>query len=339
MKTISFLQILVIIFFLFLKINSVFCEDNEQKPVNKERNYSFSFGASVGLISGLAQEYVYVSNQKDNLLSELLWDLKPVFYLGLNIDFCRSDLLEKTGFFSSLSFKAGIPYDSGVIENRDWMNNSNRNELTHFSSHTNKTKEYFQTDVVIGVSIPVLKSFYLIPFISGSWMHFSFSGRNGNGNYIWYDPPEVSYQGQEVIRYKQDWLLIAAGLSIGTNILSPFAINISFQISPFTYCIARDDHLSVWIPEFKYNNITYPAGWTNPRTYYDYTSFGLFIEPKANISLTWKSLKFSLEYSYRFIDRTIGASFKDEGNGIVKNDFAGAGISFMDFKFLFSIKI
>jgi len=339
MKNITVLSILVTIFLLLIKPNTAFCDNNEIELSGKERNYSFSFGAGAGLIYGMSQEFVYISNNKDNLLSELLWDLKSVFYLGLNFDFCRSDLTEKTGFYSSLSFKAGIPGDTGVIENRDWMNNRNRNELTHFSSHTNKTKEFFQADAVIGISIPVLKSFFMIPFISGSWMHFSFSGSNGNGNYIWYDPPAISYQGQEVIRYKQDWFLIAAGLTIGTNILSPFSINLSFQISPFTYCIAKDDHLSVWTPEFKYNYITYPAGWTNPRTYYDYTSFGLFIEPKANISLIWKSLKFSFEYSYRFIDRTIGQSFINTGNLTEKNDYAGAGISFMDLRFLLNIKI
>jgi outer membrane protease len=350
MKNIAFLSSLVIILFIFSAINPVNCEAND--------NYQFSIGTFFGIVYGQAFELVYPNPEitKGELLSELRWDMKPVYYLGLNLDFGRINKMTSVGFYTSIAFKAGIPGDSGVHENRDWMSTENSN-LTHFSSHTNRTRELFWLDALAGVSIPVKSYFYIKPFISGSWMHFAYSGMNGRGIYArkevcsvyctlphqsgsscpgrgppdftkyhpidsadfpYYNYPDgYSFTG-EVIRYQQDWLLIAAGISIGTNFFYPFVFNFSFQISPFTYCAARDDHL------------------TRNVTFLDFTGWGLFYEPKGKISFYIKNIDFSLEGAYRIIGRTTGPSYNDDGTpGIFRSGgLAGAALSLIDIRFL-----
>ena len=344
---------------MFILVIMFFSAYGEEQTINK--NYCLSLGTQFGFVHGRAFELVYSlpGETKGELLSELIWEMKPVFFYGFTLDFRKADLLSSPGFMASISFKSGIPKDSGNIENYDWMSNTNSN-LTHYSIHPNKTQELYIFDALLGASIPVKSLFYINPFISGSWMHFSFSGRDGllkyarpvacsqycqmsnhalgcqwNGDpFTTYYPIDLNpfyypYNNTEVIRYKQDWLLIAAGFTIGTNIFSPFSFNLSFQISPFTYCTAVDTHL-------KRNP---------PRTFFDYPRMGLFLEPGTSVSFTYKSLELTLEAAYRYIGKAKGDSYyRDDGfiQHYKSTNKTGAGLSVFNtsllVKVLFELK-
>lgn len=318
MKNIAVLTVLFIIIFTLSAINPVYSQNNEQNG-----KYTFSLGTGFGAVYGQALELVYPvpGETKGELLSELIWDMKPVFYAGVYADFGLTDIMSKIGFFSSLSFKAGIPGESGIMEDRDWMSTQN-NALTHYSCHTNRTLNFFWLDLALGGTFPV-KSFYIKPFISGSWMQFAFTGSGGfykYANYIShgiYEPIEDSSEkplSGDLISYRQDWLILAAGLSVGSNILYPFLFEFSFQITPLNYCAAVDNHLY------------------DDKNYYDYTRFGLFIEPRGNISLTTEKVKFSLEAAYRNISPAKGDSYIN--NTYLSPNKAGAGLSIMDYQFI-----
>jgi outer membrane protease len=317
MKNITALTVLVIIIYSFFAVNPAYSED--------ERKYNFSVGGQTGFVYGRAVEIVYPKHgiDKAELYSELLWDMKPVFYLGAQLDFNRTVLMEAPGFFSSLSFKGGIPANSGNMEDRDWRSNDN-SDLTDFSTHKNKTLAFLWLDAAIGVSLPIKSFLYIKPFISFSWMYFSFSGRDGYGERL--NIGYVSWSG-EVTRYKQQWLLIGGGLSAGTKILHPFTFEISFQISPLTNCAAIDEHLS----EGKVYD-----------EYHDFTSMGLFLEPACVISYSINRFEFSLVLSYRYIGRTSGNSYKkninDKDFKLIENK-AGAGLSTFDTRLLFKINL
>ena len=290
----------------------------------RERSYGFSFGTQFGFVHGQSLEFVYPTDTKGELLSELRWDMKPVFYYGAEASFGLTDTMRRVGFFSSVSYKIGVSADSGIMEDRDWMSVENAG-LTHFSSHTNKTREFYWLDVLIGVSIPVKSYFYIMPFISGSWMHFSFTGRDGYGKYPW---GSESFEGEEVISYKQDWFLVAAGFSIGTKLLSPFSFELSFQISPLTYCSSMDEHL----PIIKNPTLT---------TYLEFTDLGLFLEPRGGFSFSMERIELSFEFAYRYTGRTSGESYEKVNDGDYLNspNEAGAGLSFIDTRFLVRLRI
>ena len=307
MKNIAVLSVLVII----LSVNSY-----------AEKNYCFSLGPQLGLVFGQALEIVYPlpKDTKNDLYSELIWDMKPVFYCGIQAEFGRSDPMKAAGFFSSLSFKAGIPADSGVMEDRDWLSPSN-SDLTRFSSHTNKTDVFIQMDAACGVSLPTNNNLVKL-FISGSWMRFSFTGRDGYGIYNDQSHKEQDFSGETVISYQQDWLLLAAGFSAGTN-LYPFSFNVSFQISPFTYCAAIDNHLKRYT------------------IFRDFTGLGLYIEPSFNMSFVVRQAELSLGLNYRNIGRTKGESYINENNAGFNHDShkVGAGLSMLDSRFMVSIRL
>jgi len=334
MKNITALAFLVIINCAFIINNSLFGQEagkdhfafSTGTPVKKNR-YTFSVSPQAGIVYGQAFEYVYPlqGQTKAKLLSELKWDMKPVFYTGLQLDFEPSDTMRGIGFFSSMSFKIGIPKDSGIMEDRDWQSAGN-NTLTNFSSHTNRTNNFYILDAALGVSLPIKSIICIKPFISGSWTHFSFSGRDGYYEYVDFYPPKGSFSG-DVIKYKQDWFLAAAGLSVATNIFYPFTVDLSFQISPLTYCIALDEHLKT------------------KTIYNDYTSMGLFFEPKLNFAFNMRRIALSLNAAYRRIGKTSGITYENEktSDGYNKKSInqnkSGAGLSILDVRFLVKIII
>jgi outer membrane protease len=312
----------------FIFNNSLFSQEAEKdyyasaaaNQPEKSR-YIFSVSPLAGIIYGQAFEYVYPipGQTKAELLSELKWDMKPVFYAGLQLDFEPADIMRSLGFFSSISFKAGLPKDSGVMEDRDWQSAGN-SSLTNFSSHTNRTNSFYILDAALGISLPVKSIICIKPFLSGSWMHFSFTGRDGYYEYV--NPPNKGLLSGNVINYKQDWLLVAAGFEIETNVFSPLTINLSFQISPFTYCNALDEHIRA--KDF----------------YNDITSMGLFFEPKLNLVYNMKRIDLMLDVAYRRIGRTNGKSYKKENkNYEIIDNKAGAGLSLLDARFLVKINL
>ena len=311
MKNITVLKVLVIIIISFSLCYTAHCQETGK------RNYGFSFGTQFGFIHGKALEYVYnPPGYERELLSELIWEIKPVFYYGLTFDFSRIDPMSRPGFFASASFKAGVPADSGVMEDRDWMSASD--DFTHFSSSTNKTREFLWLDAAVGASIPVKSYFYFKPFINGSWTLFSFAARDGYGIYPW---GTESFEGEEVCNYQQNWFLIAAGISIVTTVLSPFSFDVSFQISPLTYCQAVDEH-----PK-------------RDTTFMDYSGLGLFLEPAGRFSFSAEQLELSLEAAWRYIGRTRGESFLSSDGYFYKNGEAGAGLSFIDTRLIVKLRI
>jgi len=332
MKNITALAFLVIINCAFVNNNLLYSQEagkyaSSAAPKEKKSRYKFSISPQTGIVYGQAFEYVYpVQGQtKAELLSELKWDMKPVFYAGLQLDFEPADIMRSFGFFSSLSFKAGLPKDSGKMEDRDWMSPVS-GELTNFSRHTNRTNSFYILDIVAGVSLPVKSIICVKPFLSGSWMHFSFTGRNGYYEYKYDNPPKGLFSGK-VINYKQDWLLAAVGLAIETKAFYPFSANLSFQISPFTYCNALDEHIMTrtGIPTF----------------YNDITNMGLFFEPKLNLAFNMKRVDLTLDVAYRRIGKTKGKTYKNEGNSgyyLISNK-AGEGLSLFDARFLVKINL
>jgi outer membrane protease len=325
MKNIAVLSVLVII----LSVNSYADESvvptaevPSAEGTSAERNYCFSLGPQFGFVFGQALEIVYPlpGDTKNDIYSELIWDMKPVFYYGIQAEFSRIDPMKAPGFFSSLSFKAGIPADSGVMEDRDWLTPAN-NDLTRFSRHTNKTDIFIQLDAAIGASFPANNNLLKL-FIGGSWMRFAFTGRDGYGIYNDVNPKEQNFSGDTVISYQQDWLLLIMGFSAGTN-LYPFSFNVSFQISPLTYCAAIDNHIK------------------RKTIFRDFTGLGFFIEPSFNMSFAVKPVELTLGLNYRYIGKTKGKSYINANNlGFdLDSHNVGAGLSMLDSRFLVSFRL
>jgi len=315
MKNITVLSVLVIML-LFSAADTANCEE----AAGKEKNYSFSFGPAAGFLYGRSFEYVYPTIEPAELYSELIWDIKPVFYLGGQFDFETAIFKNGIGFFASLGFKAGFPAESGYMEDRDWTS-AYSPHLTNYSKSTNYTNELYFIDFSAGVSIPIKKSFYLKPMLAFSWMHFSFEGKNGYKTYESDNWEEIPLYGT-LITYKQDWLLCGPGIAIGAYFGSFFHLEFSFKYTPFTYCAAVDHHFKTFT------------------IYMDYSSWGHYFEPALNAAFYFSIIELSLEVSYRGITKTKGrsyANFNNTGYYLSPNE-AGAALSLLDTRLTVKVK-
>jgi len=322
---ITFFSVFVIIFC---------CAPVVQAQVNK--NYSFSLCPQFGLFYGQVEEIVYPSSDtKADLLSQLLWDMKPVNYYGLLMEFSPVRPMGRWGFFSGLSMKFGIPGPSGVMEDRDWMSVENA-DLTNFSSHDNITREILFLDFSAGFSFPFLNILLVKTFFNLSLMHFRFNGENGHaiyaraqggGKYAPIDdaPIEKSFSGLgKVIDYRQEWFYAAPGVSLGLGYKDFFLAEISFMISPLVLCTGLDEHLL-----------------TNTQ-FRDNMMGGLMLEPGFRFSLdTGKWLGITADISWRYISGTKGLSYnrKTDTENYSQVGEAGAGLSMLNTAFLLKVRL
>jgi hypothetical protein len=290
MKSIAALAVFVIIV-------SGFSYAEEQKS-----SYAFSVSAEAGILYGTSYEIVYDSSSSQRYLSELQWNIKPLFFAGLSAELGPRNPLDKFSFFAGLEIKAGLPGKTGVMEDRDWLYPVTVPEsLTHFSSHETKTKAAFLADLAGGVSFPLGKTAALKLSLNVSYMYFKHEAWNGYtqygpnstnaASYVPWQPdwPKSDIPGL-VADYTQHWFIVspAAALVVPGKRVS---FSVSIAASPAVVCIAFDNH-------FRAN----PPFLTHERMF-----GGIFLEPEGNFFFAFSdSFGIGLSASYRYIDGTRG---------------------------------
>jgi outer membrane protease len=295
--------------------------------------YTFSTSASVGFLYGQSEEIVYKNNAGD-YLSQLLWDMKPLFYYGYALNFERSKPLRRAGFFTNLSVKYGAPSGTGVMEDRDWQDKRDH-RLTHFSTHDNFTKTMLLFDVKAGCSFPVfhtvaLKVYGLLSFMDFSWESFDGYTQYASGSNGQYDEwnaslPKSYYEGQ-IIGYDQRWAVFGAGFSL-TLPVGFVDIGLAFDISPFIWGMSIDKH---WLRSLQFN---------------DYLIGGIFLEPRLFVDFSFgRHVALALSVSWRLLINAAGdtytyGKFQDISYlESVSFNSGGAGLSVLDAGLSISIK-
>lgn len=323
MKTITAFTVLVIIASFLSPTPPVFGQSPEAP-----RRFSISAAPLLGMIYGQSEEIVYSETSrkpyKAPKMSQLLWDMKPLWYYGVRVGFAYQ--VADWGLFSDLEIKAGIPALTGRMEDRDWLSVRN-SDLTHFSVHDNETKELWRFAGALGVFVPIQSRYRFKVSANVSFTHISFTGKNGYGIYarenpagsgvydsIETNPDRIPFSG-EVIKYSQDWVVVAPALSLEASLFGPFSGELSLEISPLVWCTDLDEHLTTRVQ------------------YRDNTRWGLLVEPRGKLAFNpSERLELSMEAGYRFISGTRGESY---AAGMGSDDFkfageAGTGLSVLD---------
>jgi outer membrane protease len=162
-------------------------------------------------------------------------------------------------------------------------------------------------------------------------MRLSWSGRDGFIQYPPFDffedyppwdaslPKDSEGLTGEVIRYTQNWFILAPGFSLKWRITNAFSLLGNFNFTPLIFCSARDDHVK--------RNLTF----------HDYLSFGHYYKASGELFFSpVKKLDLSFRLSYTYITRTRGVTYVDSVR-LMEN--AGAGLSAMDLRLAARIHI
>ena len=312
----------IITFFALLVIIGIGALPAQEKNNWFTDNYSFSLSTGIGLLYGTSYEIVYKDAYKDDYLSELQWDIKPVYYGVINFDLGQKNPSEGFGFFGGIELEIALPMKTGEMEDRDWKSDVNPpGSLTHFSSHNNHTIAAISAGLNTGVSLPVWK-FILRFYLNFDYLFFKWEAKDGytqygknNTEYGPYTPwnPDFSKSPSPGlgISYTQHWFLLNTGIGAAIP-LGRFTLAFDFFIGP-SICVSIDIHHK------------------RDLKFIDYLYKGISIEPKLTGSFSFNDhFSISLSASYRYIGETRGNTETiNESSGIIYNT-AGASLKIFD---------
>jgi outer membrane protease len=243
----------------------------------------FNVTPKAGLIYGEATETIYARSTGRQKLSELVWEMRPLFYAGMEADFAMRKAGWKAGLFARASFKAGIPAHSGSMRDSDWMTQQTVNGrtvstavdyLNYYSVHNNRTRAAFLADAEAGVSWRVGESGLFRLSLRYSMMYHKWAASGGSLLY-----PTGHSQDLEgvVCVYLQERHIFSPVVAFSGNLYRAFSLEASLAATPFVFSMSVDDHI-----------IRDPALY-----FYGNQYFGLFVEP--SLRLSWKpTRRFSL---------------------------------------------
>jgi outer membrane protease len=284
-------------------------------PVFAESGYEFSIAPSIGMLYGQAKEIVYKDSASSDFLSELQWNIKPLFYAGLAADIGPVNNFAQHGFVGNLLFKMGIPQKTGIMEDRDWEDCYwlPSGTLSKYSRHDNFSARAITADISSGYSFPFLNFIALGINLDFSYMHFYWIARDGYYQYLnpgqtWADEiPKVNVEGR-VLAYTQNWFILSPGVFIKFRLDSYFSFNGNFNYSPLIYCADRDDHM-----------------YGIKRTFLDYLYYGHYIKGSGGITFSpLDYLDLTLLLSYSSITDSRGDTYI---NSVKYSGIAGGGYS------------
>jgi outer membrane protease len=286
--------------------------------------YRISLAATVGALIGQAEEIVYKYADRDDKLSQLLWDLKPMVYAGSALSFARSDPLAGPGVMVDMSVKFGLPLQTGTMEDRDWYDEDledrypsnpkyqlDNPDLKCFSTHDAFLEEgALLFDFAGGLTIPIKSAVAVKALFAVSYMYFSWAGKDGYGKYMITDWKRWPYNGT-IITYKQAWLIFSPGIGLFWPFHRVLSLDFHFFISPLIYAGAEDNHI---------------AG----NLFNDYMRGDLYLEPSLDIAFAPNRF-FSLivHGSWRHIVGTRGDT-SINGSPVLRKNESGAGFSAFD---------
>jgi hypothetical protein len=208
-----------------------------------------------GVRYGTLGEYVYTPDTNGDYakLSELDWDMKPLWYYGGKISFGWRNI-SISGYAEGF-----IPAGAGTMYDSDWQNitiNSDADTKTNYSISKNTLISSYK------LGADASYTFYLDKYVSVQaiaaidYMYTNMEARNGYGwyadNHILGSSVGYSYDsGKAVycpsgtlsgIDYTREDMLTWIGV---TNIITPFRQftgTLSFFVSPYTYIQSTDHH-------------------------------------------------------------------------------------------------
>ena len=290
----------LLVIFLLLVCFSASAEDAAGEADEKSAHL-FSVGFSLGLLSGTSEEIVYRSSSANSYLSQLVWRLNPLFYAGVDAGYSWQSQADPesvfgkifSGFFVDASFKYGLPGDTGLMEDKDWLRQPTW-AISHYSIHNNNTETALLAGFDIGKSFKLYNEFRLGVFLSYNLMYYSFIARGGTFLYPEIDGGHYSDSGSDnVVTYRQLWQILSPGVSFYGVFNSYFNVEIFLKATPLITASSFDEHLSRTLQIIN-----------------DPMYFGLYIEPGLVFSFMLPGSKFMLSFSlnYRNISGTRGDS-------------------------------
>ena len=304
--------------------------------------YAFTLSPLFGMFYGKGEEMLYKYSTGDQFASQLLWDMKPLFYTGLSAEFGLQDPFSGNGFTAIGSIKFALPMKTGIMEDRDWNYRDNDN-LTNYSKHNSFTRNAIFGDLKAGYSWKLRDDLTLGARGEFSFMYLSWTAEDGYYQYLniyipgqtWNSSIPKEYLHGPVIQYNQVWAIVAPCIFSKWRINDLFSAEGFFSYSPLIYGTDQDDHL---VPSYYYNEVLMIYERYEGTRFYGQYFGGHYINGGAKFIYSLKNFELSLDLSYRYIAGLRGMSYYQDiylmtnaSNPVIRNVHEGGmGYSALD---------
>ena len=274
----------------------------------------FFIAPYTGLMFGKLGEYLYEPHNDDYIVSELIWEEKPIYLLGFDLGIY--------GYKSTLTLtnEFGLPNSIGHMFDKDFS----RDLCYNYTINENNSRFYYKTTLMYINDIYTKNTFTISPTFSLSFTYNEMYSQNGYGWYgdtintklsdkVSYDNPNAIFYGIGKISGVDLSILNFStflGISFSYNI-NLFKFSINTMISPFSYLNYTDIHR---------DDFSYKRGYSKERITYSefYSTFGeLYTHFESKIYFNSK-FSFNILIAYKKIytdkDKTYLKGYYDEIN-------------------------
>ena len=297
-----------------------------------------------GISYGEAREFVY---WKDQVLSQLVWDLKPAASMGL-----QSSIGWIGGLQLNADISACLPLESGHMTDSDFLNVEINGSAakTQFSEHNAFINYAYDFSCSAGwrfilpFSLPGgARNVSVEPNLGFRYMLWKWKSKDGylqhpdepnypsqtDGSYTEWteDTEKVTVYGTPII-YQQQYYIPSAGFGINVPIGLNWMLSFCFTGSFYVYCNAIDNHFlgTVYTGYWDYRDA--PLS----KDYYDFTSGGYMVDPGVSITRNiTESLSVFLDADWSYIWNLRGYTEVQSSTGgavSVYSEENGGGASF-----------
>ncbi len=249
--------VLLNIFLLLSSLSSYAFHTISAQTINPDDKSPIKTAISVqtGLMNGLAKELVYSKAVK---ISELDWDLKPLYFTGFSFNTIFFDkLFLNTGAWMALNENAGRMTDHDYSE---------KGELINYSRHQCVFQKAVNYDVNSGYKFTINERFSLSGLVGFNYYILKMNARNGYFQYPIGTASQPFYGTG--IALEQSYYVPYVGLGVVINTFNQMFFTRLFSIySKLVYCSEKDYHFRRQIDIFssmkygQYISVIAEQGW------------------------------------------------------------------------------
>lgn len=197
---------------------------------------------SIGVvnINTTSNEYVYADGTYDRKISELIWK-----NTNANLfDIAVSDSITKS-MFIDIKFQYLLNQSDSVMDDFDWLDDSNPTKWSDHSNHTNtKMTDFYILDLSFGEKFHMTKLFDTIISVGYMRSYKRFKAYGGTYTYSQRGTTNRNITGSFSglgLTYSEEFNSFYVGLQIMKK-LSIVDLSIDIKYSPFTYAQNSDTH-------------------------------------------------------------------------------------------------
>jgi len=201
-------------------------------------DFSLSLESYTGIISGLAQEYVF---EGDKQISRLEWEEKHTPYTNAALKF------NWNRFFITGALSAAIPVQSGSMRNHDYLlPYTNELILTNYSEHDVFLERHNSYNIGIGYELNI-RNWYTGVTVGFLYFNRKWTASDGYYQYAPYgqpltDEPKRKMVGA-VITYDQKISYFHLDLAAGYRFFNTLYAGLTFDVYPYIWIENKDHHI------------------------------------------------------------------------------------------------